>query len=189
MGKSFTKLTIDGHFILVKGFLMGFWSTQTPQPRYFFHRNTGIHNETFKEIITEFFELKDEVSLCLESDAVPAFLQAVEEARPIIGISVTATDPVRTGEFKFSFKIHNREMGEACKVIFFNPPEGVKLRDFGPQEAVREEGKSDPHLHAYVYTGQGTATGDIGGIISLYLACKRSKASDLITTEDVLLDP
>ena len=188
MGKTFTELVINGHFVLVKGFLMGFWSTQDPQPQYFFYRNTGIHHETFIDIISELFELEDEVSLCLEDAAVPAFLKAVDKAQPVIGIAVTSAEKIKTGEFEFSFHVYNPEMGEECKSIFLNPPEGVELVDCEPEETIREEGKENPHLHAYEYEGKGVARGAFGGVIDFYIACKKSKAGELISTGKIELN-
>ena len=188
MRKTFSELVIDGHFVLVKGFLLGHWSSQDPQPQYFFHRNTGIHHETFKDLLAKLFELEDQVPLCLEDGAVPAFQQAVDRANPIIGISVKSVRQIETGDFEFSFHIYNRQIGEECQSIFSNLPEEVQLIEFEPEETIREEGKGDPRLHAYEYEGKGIARGDFGGVKDLYLTCKKSTASPFITTGEIKLN-
>jgi hypothetical protein len=187
MGKAFSELVIDGHFILVKGFLMGFWSATEPQPEYFFHRNTGIHQETFKDLIAEYFELDDQVSICLEEEFVPAFQRALARAEPIIGLTIKSCRHIQASEFRFSFHVFSPEMGDECKSLFASPPAGVQLEAYEPVEEVREGGKSDPNLHAYEYQGEGVARGEFVDIMNLYLRCKRSRANDLITTKDMEL--
>ena len=187
MGRSYVELTVDGHFVLVKGFLMGFWSSRDPQPDYFFHRNTGIHHESFKDVLKDLLELEDEVRFCLEESAVPAFQEAVARAESLIGISITSHQRVKHASFEFSVEVFSREMGKTCKALFEDPPEGLDLKGFDPKEEIDEEARNDPYLHAYTYSGKGRAEGDFEAVKTLYLGCKRSEASDFIRTQDIRL--
>ncbi|MBD3223891.1 MAG: hypothetical protein GF313_04130, partial [Caldithrix sp.] len=65
MSRKFSELVIEGPFMLVKGFLVGFLAVKNPEGRYFFHRKAGIRRETFKEFLKDFFELDNYVHLCL----------------------------------------------------------------------------------------------------------------------------
>ena len=60
MQKSFSELVIEGQFVLVKGFIMGFLHGSDQEFDYFFHRKHGIRRETFKEFIKELFEFESD---------------------------------------------------------------------------------------------------------------------------------
>ena len=188
--KTFSELVVEGPFILVKGFLMGFWGSREPPPRYFIHRKVGIRRETLRDVLVELFELENLVHLCLEDEAVPAFRDAVEKAHPVIGISLKSTQKIAGAEFGFSFEIFNRDLADECKAVLSAVPEGVELIDFDQHEEVRKEAGA-PSLsgygsaHPYEYRGQGQVKGDFGGVVDLYLKCKRSKACPSILTREI----
>ena len=191
--KTFSELVIGGPFILVKGFLMGFWSSREPQPRYFFHRKAGIRRETLRDVLVELFELENLVHLCLEDDVVPAFQEAIDRAHDVIGISVRSVKGISGAEFEFSFEIFSRDLADACRSALAEIPEGVDLIGFAPEEEVHEDEAKDglsryAPVHAYAYRGKGRVKGDFGGVVDLLLRVKRCRASQFILTGEIELD-
>ena len=65
MEKTFSEIVIEGPFILVKGFLIGFRSAMDPFD-YFFHRKAGIRRETLRDVMVDLFELENLVHVCVE---------------------------------------------------------------------------------------------------------------------------
>ena len=88
MVKSFSEIVIEGHFGLVKGFLMGFLYGGEKEFSYFFHRKSGIRRETFKDLLKELFEFENYVHLCIENSKVSKFNKAIEKSHDKIGLQV-----------------------------------------------------------------------------------------------------
>ena len=192
MQRAFSELVIEGPFILVKGFLMGFWSTQEPPPQYFFHRKAGIRRETLRDALVELFELENMVHVCLEEAAVQPFQDAVVRAKSVIGLSVRSVKKVVAAEFEFSFEMFSEELADEGKGIFGHLPEGVELVSFEPEEVVHEIQKGRRYagyapVRPYVYKGMGHCKGEFGGVVDLFLKCKRSKAASFILTGKIEL--
>ena len=193
MTKSFCELVVEGPFILVKGFLMGFWSTADPQPRYFFHRKAGIRRETLRDVLSELFEWENLVHICLEEDAVPAFEAAIDRSKSVIGISIRSTRRIRAAAYDFSFQVFNRDLAQECRSIFSEVPEGVELVGHDPKEEIQDEDRDYSlsgygGMHPYAYFGKGAVRGDCGGVVEFYLRCKRSKADLFILTGEISLE-
>jgi len=76
MSAKFSEIVIEGSFMLVKGFILGFLSSRESTDRYFFHRKVGIRRETFREMLKEFFELDNYAHVCLDNSLVDEFKEA-----------------------------------------------------------------------------------------------------------------
>jgi hypothetical protein len=190
---SYCELVVEGPFILVKGFLVGFWSCTEPRPRYFLHRKSGIRRETLRDVLGELFEWENLVHICLEKQSLEAFQKAVDLARPVIGIKVRSVGSIRGASFDFSFQVFNRALADECKKIFGDLPEDVDLVGWNPTEEITDEARKESlsgyvGVHPYAYTGKATVRGECGGVVDLYLRCKRSKARDFILTGEITLD-
>jgi hypothetical protein len=190
MKTTFTELVIEGPFILVKGFLMGYWATQDHPPRYFFHRKAGIRRQTLRDLMVELFELENMVHLCLEDSAVPTFEVALEKAGRIIGLKVRSKRKVLSASFQFSYEVYNRELADACQELIQGLPEGVSLSGHEPIEEVTHH--AGPELSAgyapeplFALRGKGNAQGDFDGLIKFYLACRHSKAAPFMLLGEV----
>jgi len=78
MKQSFYEVVLEGNFMLVRGFLIGFLSAKKPSGLFFFHRKSGIRRETLKEFLREFFEMENHVHFCIESDLIEDFRKATD---------------------------------------------------------------------------------------------------------------
>lgn len=193
VGAPYCELVVEGPFILVKGFLVGFWSGSEPRPRYFLHRKAGIRRETLRDVLGELFEWENLVHICLEEGAAAAFEEAVDRSTPVIGISIRSRRAIEAASFEFSFQVFNRPLADECKSILTQVPEGVELVGCDPKEEVRDEDREYSlsgygGVHPYAYLGKGAVRGDFGGVVDLYLRCKRSKARDFILTGEIALE-
>lgn len=191
MQKSFSELVIEGQFVLVKGFLMGFLHGSDHEFDYFFHRKHGIRRETFKEFIKDLFEFDSHVHVCLDNNIIPKFLKAIEKSKEKIGLDVKSVRAIKSANFSFSFEIFNEELAKETKKIFDSPSEGIKILDYKPVEesvnsATGVEGYAP--VHSYAARGNGKAEGNFCDIMGLYLSIKRSKGSESIMCSEINLE-
>ena len=191
MQTTFSEIVVEGRFMLVKGFLLGFLSVKNPEGKYFFHRKAGIRRETFKDFLKEFFELDNYVHLCLEDNLVKPFVDASKLYTKITGNAIKSIRPIKSANFTFAFEVFNQDAAKDLKNIIENIPEGVELTNFFPYEEQVSEGKGTEAyapLHEYVYRAKGMLSGDFASIMDIYLNLKRSKYSESIICSDVKIE-
>lgn len=191
MHKSFSEIVIEGQFILVKGFIMGFLHGSNQEFDYFFHRKHGIRRETFKEVIKELFEFDSHVHLCLDNNIIPKFLKAIEKSHEKIGLEIKSVRAIKSANFSFSYEIFNEELANKVKELFENSPAGISMIDYQPtveksDDAVGVEGYAP--VHDFVARGNGKAEGNFYDVMELYLNVKRSKGSESIMCSEINLD-
>jgi hypothetical protein len=192
MNTTYTELVIEGPFILVKGFLMGFWATQPTPPPYFIHRKAGIRRSTLRDLVVELFELENLVHLCLADDAVAAFEVAVEKAGQVIGLKIRSKRRVLSANFQFSYEVYNRELAATCRELMAGLPDSVQLSGHEPIEEMTHH--PGPELSAgyapeplFALRGKGNAEGDFHALIQFYLACRHSDAAPFMLLGEVNL--
>ena len=191
MQKSFSELVIEGQFVLVKGFIMGFLHGSDQEFDYFFHRKHGIRRETFKEFIKELFEFESHVHVCLDNNIIPKFLKAIKKSEEKIGLEVRSVRSISSANFTFSFEIFNKELADDIKNVFENSPAGVKVMDYKPIEEVANDAvgvEGYAPVHSFVARGSGTAEGNFHDIMELFLNIKRSKGSESIMCSEINLE-
>jgi len=191
MSVKFSEIVIEGRFMMVKGFLLGFLSQAKADGKYFFHRKEGIRRETFKEMIKEFFELDNHTHICLEDDLVDRFVDAGRLYQSITGNEIKSIKPIKGASFTFSFEVFNKDLAKEIKDILQNLPDGVKLEDYIPFEEKDDEGKGIEGyapLHEYTSRGRGRFNGNFEGVMDIYLKIKRSDLSESVVCSDVHLN-
>ncbi|HGY56125.1 MAG TPA: hypothetical protein ENK44_10505 [Caldithrix abyssi] len=191
MSRSFHEIVMEGPFLLVKGFLLGFLAGVKPEGRYFFHRRAGIRRDTFREFIKELFELENYQHLCLESDLVNKFKEASRLYAKVTGMEIKSVRKIKSAQFSFAYEMFNEELALKAKEVLESLPESVKVLDFHPLEIKENEGKgleSYAPLHDFTARGKGTVTGDFDGVIDLFLKIKRSEFADFVVLTDVKLE-
>lgn len=190
MEKDFSEIVIEGPFVLVKGFLMGFLYGSNEDFKYFFHRKHGIRRETFREFIKELFEFDSYVHLCLENSVLQKFMAAVEKAKEKIGLEVKSVQNIKSASFSFSYEIFNKDFAQEAKMIFDNSPAGVHLADYDVSEEIENEAvgvEGYAPVHSFVSHASGKADGDFLDIMEFFLSIKKSKASESIICSDISL--
>jgi len=191
MQNKFSEIVIEGPFVLIKGFLMGFLYGSKKDFKYFFHRKHGIRRETFREFIKELFEFDSFVHLCLENSILQDFLDALEKSNKKIGLEVKSIRNINSAYFSFSYEIFNKAMAKEAKEIFDDSSNSMKLSDFKTNEekekdAIGVEGYAP--VHSFVSRGSGKAGGNFLEIMDLYLSIKKSRSSECIICSDISLE-
>ncbi len=189
--RPFSELVIEGPFLLVKGFLVGFLSCAKPEGKYFFHRKSGIRRETLKDFLKDFFELDNYVHLCLETELVDQFLGAAKFYQEKTGMKVQSVRSIRSASFSIAYEFYNEKLAGKAKKMLQDLPSGVKITDYAPLEIKDERGEgieAYAPLHKFTSRGKGEVVGDFGGVLELYLTIKRSDISESIICSDVRLD-
>jgi hypothetical protein len=191
MKKHFSEMVIEGPFILVKGFLMGFLYGSDRQFQYFFHRKHGIRRETFREFIKELFEFENYVHLCLENSIVQNFSDAIKKSNEKIGLKIKSVRKIKSANFSFSYEIFNQELAAEAKKLFENLPAGLELSDFNTNEEIADDAvgpEGYAPVHSFISRSSGKAKGDFLDIMELFLRIKKSKLSESVICSRIHLD-
>lgn len=188
--RPFSEIVIEGPFMLVKGFLVGFLSCAKPDGQYFFHRKSGIRRETLKDFLKDFFELDNYVHLCLETELVDQFLEAAKFYQEKTGMKMQSVKAIRSASFTIAYEFYNEELAEKAKKMLRDLPPDVRITDYVPREIKENTGEgieAYAPLHQFTSRGKGKVVGDFGGVLELYLRIKRSDISESFICSDVRL--
>jgi hypothetical protein len=189
MKQSFYEIVLEGNFMMVRGFIIGFMAATKQDGLYFFHRKTGIRRETLKEFIREFFELENHTHFCLEADLIEHFKTAAKYYEKQTEMEVKSIKPIKGARFSFSYELYNENLAKKTKDILSQLPDGLNLKNYTPYESKDEEGKGMEGgyapLHEFTSRGKGIVEGEFGGVIELFLKIKRSDLSESIICSDI----
>jgi hypothetical protein len=191
MSTPFSEIVIEGPFMLVKGFLLGFLSNKSVENPYFFHRKAGIKRDTLRDFLKELFELDNYAHLCLRSDLVNDFEKATEFYTKITGMKIKSVKPIKSASFNFAYELFSEEIATEAKSLIQNLPEDIKIDGYKPIEEKDESGagmEAYAPLHEFVSRGKGTVKGEFSSIIDLFLKIKRSKISESFITSEITLE-
>ncbi len=190
MGKTFSEIVIEGPFMLVKGFLLGFLSCKKPDGKYFFHRKANIRRETLKEFVKELFELENYVHLCLEDELIEPFKQSIALYTKVTSYGIKSIKPISSAWFSFAAEMFEKDLADQFKNIINNLPEGVTLKNYHPTELHEKDAKgieSYAPLHDFIFRAKGEIEGDFEGVIDTYMKIKRSDLDEFVICSDIRL--
>ena len=190
MARKFSEIVIEGPFMLVKGFLLGFLSCKKPDGKYFFHRKANIRRETLKEFVKELFELENYVHLCMENDLIEPFKQSLELYTKVTGYGIQSVKAIKGAHFSFAAELFEKDLAVNFRQIIENLPEGVKLINYRPSEEFERDAKgieSYAPLHEYVFRAKGEIEGEFEGVVDTYMKIKRSDLSEFIICSEIKL--
>ena len=189
MSQTFYEIVLEGNFMLVRGFVIGFLASVKPDGMHFFHRKAGIRRETLKDFLRDFFEMDNFVHFCIEGDLIERFKKAVECYEQETEMKMKSIKQINGARFSFAYEFYNEKLAKETKEIFSNIPEGVTIRNYNPKVSKDEEGKGIEGgyapLHEFTARGKGVVDGDFGHVIELFLKIKRSDLSETIICSDV----
>lgn len=191
MSRAFSEIVVEGPFMLVKGFLLGFLSGKSNKNLYFFHRNANIKRDTLKDFLKELFELDNYTHFCLESSLVDDFSKAMELYTKVTGMKIKSIKPIKSASFNFAYAFYNEELAAKAKALLEHIPEEIKILDYQPFEERQEAGvgmEAYAPLHEFTARGKGKITGAFSSVIDLYLEIKRSAFSESIMIDEISLE-
>lgn len=191
MSTSFSEIVIEGPFMLVKGFLLGFLSGKSADNPYFFHRKSGIKRETLKEFLKELFELDNYVHLCLRSDLVKEFEKATTYYTKTTGMKIQSVKPIKSASFTFAYEFYNESMASDAKEMMSSIPEDIQIENYQPFEMKDASGiglEAYAPLHEFASRAKGTVLGSFASVIDVYLKIKRSSFSESVITSEISLE-
>jgi len=191
MSTAFSEIVIEGPFMLVKGFLLGFLSEKQVKNPYFFHRKAGIKRDTLRDFLKELFELDSYAHLCLRTDLVESFKSATEFYTQITGMKIQSVKPIKSASFTFAYELFNEEIAAEAKNLLSDLPGDIKIEGYQPFEQKDESGvgmEAYAPLHEFIARGKGNVNGEFSSVIDLFLKIKRSKISESIITSKMALE-
>jgi len=183
MSTPFSEIVIEGPFMLVKGFLLGFLSNKSVENPYFFHRKAGIKRDTLRNFLKELFELDNYAHLCLRSDLVEEFKSATKFYTKITGMKIQSIKPIKSAAFNFAYELFSEEFAAEAKNLITNLPNNFEQKD---ESGIGMEAYAP--LHEFISRGKGTVKGGFASIIDLFLKIKRSKISESFITSQITLE-
>jgi len=182
MQKEFVELVIEGPFILVKGFLMGFIEGTGENPVYFFSRRSGIRTETFAEAMKEWLGFENIVHLCLEKEFADKFSVAVKNTHNKIAMEIKSSKTIKSASFEFEANFYNKKQADKFKALIENLPKGLFLDGLKEEQFVdeveKDRGVYAPE-HDFEYSAAGKVVGDFGAVIELYSKYKKDPMIEL----------
>lgn len=182
MEREFVELVIEGPFILVKGFLMGFIEGTKEKPVYFFSRRAGIRTETLGEAFKEWLGFENIVHLCLEKSFAEKFSEAVKNAHSKIAIDIKSTKTIKSASFEFNANFYNKKQADKFKAILDNLDEGIFVDSLKEEKFVDEIEKNRGIYapeHDFEYSASGKIVGNFDNVIELYLKHKKEPMIEL----------
>lgn len=191
MNQPFYEIVIEGPFMLVKGFVVGFLAGVKPGGEYFFHRKAGIRRETLKGFLREFFELDNHVHLCLEPDLIERFKKAAELYESKTGMKIESIKPIKSASFTFAYEFFNEDLAKKARDLLTTLPGGVEIKDYFPFVEIDNDARgveAYAPLHDFTSRAKGKIEGDFEGVMKVYLDIKRSEFSESVMCDDVRLE-
>ncbi len=191
MVKTFSELVIEGPFLLVKGFLMGYKYSCNPNMDYFFHRKAGIKRETLKDVLQEYFELDSYTHVCLENAVIERFAETIKASEDSIKLKIKSRKLIVSASFTFHFEVFNREKADEIRKLINSIPSTLHLENFKEDEYTENEGRGIEMyapLHDYSYSGRGHIRGEFSDLIGLYKTFNNQDSMETTRVELELKD-
>ena len=189
MSQHFYEIVLEGNFMLVRGFVIGFLASKKPGGSYFFHRKLGIRRETLKEFLKDFFEMENHVHFCLEGDLIEDFKKAIKYYEEETDLKVRSLKEIKGAKFSFGYKIYNEKLAKEAKDLLSNLSDGITAKNYNPVDNIDKEGEGMEGgyapLHEFTSQGNGIIEGEFGDVVDLFLKIKRSELSESIICSEV----
>jgi len=182
MEKKFVELVIEGPFILVKGFLMGFIEGLNEKPVYFFSRRSGIRTETLGEAVKEWLGFENLVHLCLEEPFASKFAKAIKNTHHKIAMEVNSTKEIKSASFSFEANFYNEKQATRFKKLLDSLPEEVFVDSLKEEQFVDEVEKNRGVYapeHDFEYSASGKVVGKFDIVVNLYLQHQKEPMIEL----------
>jgi len=173
MGKKYYEVVFEGNFDVICGMLEGFLLGKGAKWEWYSSKEAGIDSETFTEVIKEWASLKTKLHhIILEEEFHTTLQNTMKERSDLRHLKLKYTKSVReikNCSFEFTANAYAKKYGEEIKAIIAAPPAGVTIENFNPVEEMDNSAKGVElytPVHDYSFKGEGTASGEFGGIIA-----------------------
>jgi len=178
MGERYHEMVIEGPRGRLHGFIEGYLGGRGIDKPVIDAEREGINCQPFLERISDLLHPTSEVlHLLVPEDVAPVLRKALEkEAPPDLHAVIKAERVIVGARFAFSFAIYSREHAARVKERFTQLPEGVRLTPDTHFEEKEHPASSGVEVYAPVhdfsFTGKGTVTGDVEGVLELFQFCR-----------------
>lgn len=115
-------------------------------------------------------------------------MESPANIREALPLRVVSAREISGAHAVFTYEAYAKEMGDELKALFANPPEGVSVVDYEPEEKVEPEGKgieACAPLHHYELKAKGRITGAARPLIDFYA---RLEQHPLVAPEEIVLE-
>jgi len=184
MNEQYYEVVIEGHFDLMKGFIMGFLAGRGIEGGVFFDQECHIEGGCSTGPLMRLIGARDNVSIVIVGSGLHDLLVAALNRHPhVIPLRIRKVRKVLSAAFNCKFRTYSREVGAELKDIVNRIPEGVDGKSgFEMHEKLDPEGKGIElftPLHDYELTGKGRISGSVKGVLDLYQRLERFEVVEL----------
>lgn len=183
------ELVVEGHFDLIKGFIVGFLEGKGMRGAALFARDHHVRGDTE---LKQFFRLltghKDQVRVLVDESLCQPLQDAFANVREALPLNLVSAREVAGARFSFAYEAYAREAGDELKGLFASLPPGVSIVDYEVKEEVEPEAKgieAYAPLHHYRIKATGRITGAVKAVIEFQ---DKLEEHPLVTLEGVLLE-
>jgi hypothetical protein len=182
------EFVVEGHFDLIKGFVVGFLEGKGMRGAAIFAREHQVKHDTeVKHFLRSLTGHEDRVRVLVHESVCQPLEDALADIQEALSLKLVSVREVAGAEFGFAYEAYTRELGEELKGLFANLPGGVSIADYEMEEKVDPEGKgieAYAPLHEYEIKATGRITGAVKAVIDLHA---RLEQQPLVAPEGILL--
>ncbi|HVO84911.1 MAG TPA: hypothetical protein VMU60_10855 [Syntrophobacteria bacterium] len=189
MHRKYFELVVEGHFDLIKGFVLGFLEGKGIGQSVMFAREHHIKGDRdLKHVLRVLAGKEDQARLLVDEGVCQSLRESLANVREALPLRLVSTREISAAHAGFSYEAYAKEMGDELKALFVNLPEGVAVADYEPEEKVEPEGKgieAYAPLHHYQIKAKGRIAGAVGPLIDFY---DKLEGHPLVVLEEIVLD-
>jgi hypothetical protein len=189
MNRKYFELIMEGQFDLIKGFVLGFLEGKGTRESAVFAREHHVKGDRdVKHVLRVLTGKEDQVRVLVDEGACQSLSESLANVREELPLRLVSTREISGAHAVFTYEAYAKEMGDELKALFANPPEGVSVADYEPEEKVEPEGKgieAYAPLHHYESKAKGRITGAVRPLIDFY---DKLQQHPLVTLEEIVLE-
>ncbi len=166
----FYEIVLEGDEEVLRGFVAGYLAAADLDRRIFVSEDFKIQHESLAYQLGEWIGLvKDRTYLIVPEAAHERIRIGATRLGDKLKIAFGSSRKIEEARFDFSWKTFNREEADGLRAHFAQPPDGVTLDGYKPEEKVHadERGETGAYAptHPYTAMAEGVAHGRPGAVI------------------------
>jgi hypothetical protein len=189
MNRKYFELVVEGQFDLVKGFVLGFLEGKGIRESAMFAREHHVKGDSdLKHALRVLTGKEDQARVLVDEGVCQSLRDSLANVREALPLRLVSTREISGAHAVFTYEAYAKEMGDELKALFANPPEGVSVADYEPEEKVEPEGKgieAYAPLHHYEIKAKGRITGAVRPLIDFY---DKLEQHPLVALEEIALE-
>lgn len=171
------ELLIEGDEDLVHGYVRGLLVGMGSDDWPVFNSELGIGHERISKHLKELVGLAEHLThVIVPARSVEAVIAGLIHPR-CNDMDLRGAHPILSAGFGFRFAVFTEEMGQKVSGLFGDPPAGVAVLDYEPEEIHRADDTVGDELYTVVHdfklSGAGEVEGAFRGVLAMHERARR----------------